>query len=92
MQLGYQFVIWDRLTIDLIFIGPGYGFYQGNFNLEGSLDIDEESEYYQVIKDLVVDKFPVIDELIEDKQATVSGGFDTWTFGLRYLIQIGFHF
>mgnify|MGYP003561713983 FL=1 len=32
VELGYQFVIKRRLTVDLIFIGPGVGFYLENLN------------------------------------------------------------
>ncbi len=27
IQLGYQFVFWDRLTLDVVFMGPGLWFF-----------------------------------------------------------------
>ncbi len=89
IQLGYQFVISNWVAIDLILIGPGVGFYSGELTLDSDLSIDEQNEYLQIIKDIIVDKYPGMDNLLKDKNFSTNGVYSTWTAGFRYVIQIG---
>jgi len=89
VQLGYQFVFKNLIAVDLIFIGPGVGFYKGEVNLNSNLTIDEQNEYLQFIKDIIVDKYPGMDNLLKDKTFSDSGVYSIWTAGFRYVIQIG---
>ena len=92
VQLGYQFVVAKRLTFDLILLGPSWGKYQADFDIEGNLDINEESELYQAVSDLIVERLPGLGSLIKNRSASASGFFSTNTIGMRYLFQIGFLF
>ncbi|HEX6223519.1 MAG TPA: DUF3575 domain-containing protein [Chryseolinea sp.] len=91
-QAGYQFVINDRWSIDLAFIGPSISRYGAKFRLEGNFTVDEEHEYQNEILKALVDKFPLLDDLIKNKEVDSKGSFDTWSYGYRYQLLIGYRF
>jgi uncharacterized protein DUF3575 len=91
-QAGYQFVINDRFAIDLTFIGPSVSHYGANFKLEGNFDVDEEHEYQNQILQALVDRFPLLDDLIKDKEVDGSGKTGTWAYGYRYQVSFGYRF
>jgi hypothetical protein len=90
-QLGYQFVINNRWTIDLVFIGPSISHYRYSAEISGNYTFDPEDIENEVILDFI-ERFPLLDELISEKEATRSGGLDTWSYGYRYQIHLGYHF
>jgi hypothetical protein len=92
VELGYQFVIKERLTIDLVFLGPSLSAYNTKLALDTNLDFDEENEYLQAIYDLLIAKYPWADELVETGERNDNGFKTSFGFGLRYLIQIGYRF
>lgn len=92
LEIGYQFIIKERLSIDLVFMGPSLTMYTSQLKLGGELDIDEEDEYVQAIYDVLKNTIPGFDKLINDGAVTSSGANFSMGFGLRYLIQIGYRF
>lgn len=93
VQLGYQFVVWkDRMTIDLIFMGPSVSAYAMNFNLSGDIAVDVEDEYIQAIYDILSSRIPGLDELVSEGNLTASDVNVSMGYGMRYMIQIGFRF
>ncbi len=93
VQIGYQFVMWkDRMTIDLIFMGPSISMYAMNLRLEGDIDVDKEDEYLKAIYDILSAKIPGFDQLTTEGKLTTSDVNMSMGFGLRYMIQIGFRF
>jgi opacity protein-like surface antigen len=91
-QAGYQFVINDRFTIDLTFIGPSMARYGAKFQLDGNFDVDEEHEYQNEILKAMVDRFPMLDDLIKDKEVDANGKSNSWSFGYRYQVLLGYRF
>jgi hypothetical protein len=91
-ELGYQFLFWKRVALDLVLIGPGIASYSFEAKLNGNLDIDEESEVVQAIKEWVDNKFPGSDFVWGDKSVNAKGATKTTSVGFRYMIQIGFNF
>ena len=91
-QAGYQFVINDRFTIDLAFFGPSISRYSAKFNLDSDFNVDEEHEYKNEMLQALVDRFPLLDDLIKDKEVDTSGKMDTWSLGYRYQILVGSRF
>ncbi|MBT1699774.1 DUF3575 domain-containing protein [Fulvivirgaceae bacterium PWU4] len=90
-QLGYQFVINNRWTIDLVFVGPSVTHYDVSLNLEG-VTASEEWEYNNRILKRLIDRFPLLSDLIQDKSVEHDGTSDSWSFGYRYQLLIGYHF
>ena len=92
VQAGYQFVFNDRWSIDLAFIGPSISRYSAKFRLDSDFDVDEEHEYQNEILKALVDRFPLLDDLIKDKEVNQNGKMDTWSFGYRYQVLVGYRF
>jgi hypothetical protein len=89
-QLGYQFVIRDRWTIDLIFIGPSVSNYRYKLALEGGT-FDSEDIQNEIILDLI-ERFPLLKEAIDENEAISKGKLDVWSYGYRYQLHIGYRF
>lgn len=92
VQLGYQFVLNNRWTIDLVFIGPSISRYSAKMSVDGNFDIDEEELLQNEIIQRLVTKFPLLDDLIEDKTIEANGRLNSWSYGYRYQFLIGYHF
>lgn len=92
VQLGYQFIIKERLSIDLVFMGPSLSLYTNNLSLGGDGNVDPDDKYIQAIYDVLKNIIPGFDELVQDGTVTSSGTNLSMGFGLRYMIQIGYRF
>ena len=90
-QVGYQFMFHNRWTVDLVFVGPSFSHYRYTLALDGNFTFDKEDIQNEIILDLI-DRFPMLDEVISEKEATRDGRLDTWAYGYRYQLQIGYHF
>jgi hypothetical protein len=91
-ELGYQFVFWKRLSLDLILAGPSLSFYNGKINVNGDLELDEESDAYAYLHDKILDKYPWLETFINLDAINSGGSFNATAVGFRYVIQIGFRF
>lgn len=92
IELGYQFVFWKRLSLDLILIGPGVTFYNIKASFNTSLTPDEESLFFGKLNDLLEDKFPGYDQIINGSGFKETGTMRSTTLGFRYMIMVGFRF
>lgn len=90
-QLGYQFVFNDRWTLDLVMIGPSMSNYRFSVDVDGTLSGDKDDITNEIILGLI-DRFPFLDDLITDKEATATGKLDAWSYGYRYQFLIGYRF
>jgi hypothetical protein len=91
VQLGYQFVLNDRWTIDLVLVGPSLSNYRLQMDLEGNYTFDPEDVKNDVVK-AMINKFPALEELLNDETVNESGKMNTWAYGYRYQLQIGYRF
>jgi hypothetical protein len=92
IQLGYQFVFWDRMAVDMILMGPGVGFYSINADVGSNMDPAEEAEFFQKLNDLLADKIPGYDKVIEPGEFGINGTYNTVDVGFRYVVRIGYRF
>jgi hypothetical protein len=91
VQLGYQFVLNDRWAIDLVLVGPSVSNYKYTLKLDGTYTFDKDDIQNEIILDLI-DRFPFLEEAVSEKEATKDGKLDTWAYGYRYQLQVGYHF
>ena len=91
-QLGYQFVFWDRIALDLVLIGPGIANYSAKLGLDTSMSAEDEALFFDAINGFLSDKFPAYDQVIEPGEFEKKGSFNTTTAGFRYLIHLGYRF
>jgi hypothetical protein len=90
-QLGYQFVLNNRWTIDLMLIGPSLSNYRFNADITGNYTFDPDKINNEVVQALI-NRFPAFEQLINEGEISDSGKINTWRGGYRYLFQIGYHF
>lgn len=90
-QLGYQFVINNRWTIDLVFVGPSVSNYRFKSKMSGNFTFDTDDITNEVVLGLI-EKFPAIGELIDEGEVVSNGKIDYWGYGYRYQLQVGYHF
>ena len=91
-QLGYQFIIWKRVALDFVLIGPSVAWYSLEAKLDTSLDPDDESALYAKIDEILQERFPGYTFVLDDVDFKTSGTTNTQSFGFRYTIHLGYHF
>lgn len=92
VQLGYQFVIQNRWTIDIVFIGPSVARYGAELKLDGDFSAEERQEYLDQILQGMIERFPLLGDLVQDQSVKRNGTTDFWSFGYRYQLSLGYHF
>lgn len=91
-EIGYQFIVWKRLAIDLVMIGPGVSNYNLHTSIDNTLSQASKDQIQSALKQLLTQKFPGMNYVFSDKQFDASGNIRTWSGGYRYIIHIGFVF
>jgi hypothetical protein len=91
-QLGYQFVFWNRVSLDLILFGPGIAAYKMKVNLDTTLDPDQEAALFQKINEKLQEKIPGYNLALQPGSFEKTGSLNTTSFGYRYVIILGIRF
>lgn len=91
-EVGYQFILWDRLAIDLVMVGPGLGFYNYEADLEGNLTAEAKEQLFSGLEQILTQKFPGMNYVFSDEHIDANGVMRTNTIGYRYIIHIGYNF
>ncbi len=91
-QLGYQFIFWKRLSMDLILFGPAYTFYDVRLDLKSNMSADLQSKIYQKYQDSFFNKYPLFEELFDKATFEKSGVKRGTAANFRYTIQFGYSF
>ena len=91
-QLGYQFVLWKRVALDFVLLGPSIAWYSLEAKLNTTLDPDEESLVYEKISEILTERFPGYTFAIDDVDFQKTGTTNTRSFGFRYTIHLGYRF
>lgn len=91
-ELGYQFILWDRIALDFVLLGPGIGIYKLKTNLNTQLSPDEASLFFEQLNYLLGEKIPGYDLVIKEGEFEKTGSLNKTSLGFRYMINIGFRF
>ncbi len=91
-ELGYQFVFWKRVTLDLVLAGPAIAYYGGKGVLSGHLNTEDADKLNTELFNTLREKYPILETLARKVEFDQNGKVDLFSLGFRYLIQIGFHF
>jgi hypothetical protein len=90
-ELGYQFVLWNRLSLDFVLMGPGVAAYTLKTGFDAALPSPDKLALLEKINNALAEKLPGYNFVIPDDFAkTTSSGVTSFNF--RYLIQLGFRF
>jgi hypothetical protein len=91
-ELGYQFIFWKRVTLDLIMVGPGVASYKLNTKTDNNLSEQNKQQLQDAVEQLLTQKFPGMNYVFSDQEFDASGTIGVWSLGYRYLVNIGFNF
>jgi len=91
-QFGYQFVLWKRLSLDFVLLGPGLGFYNYKAKFDNNISTEDREQLLDGLKQLLVQKFPGMNFVLADKEISSSGTLKTSALSYRYIVHIGFVF
>jgi hypothetical protein len=93
-ELGYQFIFWKRLSVDLILIGPGVAGYKLKADIGGNLSEADKQLFFDKLNEALKDKFPGYSGSVGDSDGEFQkkGYKSTTSVGYRYLIQVGYRF
>jgi hypothetical protein len=91
-QMGYQFVFWKRVSLDMVMFGPGVAGYKLKTNLDTTFDPDQEAELFQKINDAIAEKIPGYDLVLNPGSFEKTGSYKTTSLGFRYIIMLGIRF
>jgi hypothetical protein len=92
VELGYQFVFWKKLSVDMILLGPGIASYNVKAKLGTTLDPADEQKFFDALNNFLASKFPNYDRVIDSGDFKRTGTISTNGLGFRYMIMIGFRF
>jgi hypothetical protein len=91
-QMGYQFIFWNRVSLDMLLFGPGIAAYKLKTNLDTTLDEEQETELFQKINDVLEEKIPGYDLVLHPGSFERTGSYKTTSLGFRYVIMLGIRF
>jgi hypothetical protein len=91
-QLGYHFIFWERVSLDIVLAGPGFSFYKLKADLSTSLDPDQEAELFKKINEKWNEKIPGYSIAVNPGTFEKSGSVNTASMGYRYIVMIGYRF
>lgn len=92
IQIGYQFIIKEKLSIDMVFLGPSLSFVSGSFEHHGQITSEEYKEYIEAIRDMLISNSRIINYLYREDLIDETGVTTSFGLGFRYLVQIGYRF
>lgn len=91
-ELGYQFLFWKRLSLDLLMFGPSISYYNAAFDVSGNLDESQIEDINKELVDKLLNRFPLLKSLFSGETLTFTGVRSSLNTGFRYSIQVGFAF
>jgi hypothetical protein len=91
-ELGYQFILWKRISLDMVLIGPGISSYYLTAKFDGNLNEEDRGQLRDAVQQIITQKFPGMNYVLGDKELNANGILKTWDLGFRYMIHIGYIF
>jgi hypothetical protein len=92
VEMGYQVVLWERLAVDLIAVGPGIAEYSIKTNIQTDLSSEKRNELLGVIANSLKQILPGSNDYLNSTKYREASGISTWAIGYRYIVQVGFRF
>jgi len=92
LQLGYQFILWKRLSIDLILMGPSVWFLKLKTDFDTPLSPEDVTLILEKLNEMLKERFPGSDLVIQGSGFQAKKTTRTSVMGFRYMINLGFRF
>jgi len=91
-QMGYQFILWNRITLDFMIVGPGVARYNLKASLGTNLSEADRQKFFEKLNEALAEKFPGYGWTLGGGDFEVDGSTNTTSFGYKYVVLIGFRF
>ncbi|HTE24602.1 hypothetical protein [Flavitalea sp.] len=91
-ELGYQFILWKRISLDMILAGPGVSTYNLKASLGSNLSEEDKQKFFEKLNDALAEKFPGYNKIIDEGEFQKKGSANTTSIGFRYMVMIGYRF
>lgn len=91
-ELGYQFVFWDRVSLDMILFGPGIASYKITTRFDTTLSSEDLDLLYSKVENYLETRFPGYEFIRPPGEQTYQGTMKTTGAGFRYMVMVGFRF
>jgi len=91
-EFGYQFIFRDRISLDMVLLGPGVGFYDFKVGFNNNLSDAAKQKILDALNGSLAEKFPGYGVIVDEGEFKKNGATDRTTIGYRYMIQLGFRF
>jgi hypothetical protein len=91
-ELGYQFLLWNRISLDMLLFGPGISAYNLKASLANNLSEADRQKFFDSLNQALAEKFPGYSEVIDDGEFKKKGSSNTTSFGFRYMVMLGYRF
>jgi hypothetical protein len=93
-ELGYQFLLGKKQqwSIDMILFGPGIAHYEIKTDLNTDLSTEDESLLFDELNDILHEKFPGMNRVIDGEGYQRSGTSNVTDLGYRYMVLVGYRF
>jgi hypothetical protein len=92
VELGYQFVLWNRVALDLVLLGPGVASYTFKTKLSSTLSPDDKAALLEKLNEKLAELIPGYTLDLDDGEFKKTGSIKTYALGFRYIIHLGFRF
>jgi hypothetical protein len=93
-ELGYQFLLGkrQRWSIDMVLLGPGIANYSLKTKTTGDLSSENEHLLFEKINEILHNRFPGMDHVIDGEGYERTGTSNTTDLGYRYMVMVGYRF
>ena len=91
-ELGYQFIFGDRISLDMVLLGPGMGLYDFKVGFNNNLSDAAKQKILEALNGGLAEKFPGYGIIVNEEEFKRTGATNRTTIGYRYMVQLGFRF
>ena len=91
-ELGYQFIFEDRISLDMVLLGPGVGAYNFKVAFNNNLSDQAKEKILEALNGALSEKFPGYGIIVDEGEFKRTGATNRTTIGYRYMVQLGFRF
>jgi hypothetical protein len=92
VEMGYQFIFWKRVSLDMILVGPGVAAYNLKLSVGSDLSDEDKRKFFENLNQALEDKIPGYSRVIDESDFQNKGAASTTRLGFRYMVMIGFRF
>ena len=92
VELGYQFVLWKRVSLDFVLVGPGLAWYSLEANVDTDLSLEAQSVLFEEINGLLKNTFPGYSYVVDTIDFKKTGSAKSTNLGYRYAVHLGYRF